>query len=274
MNGDRGGPVVLEQVAPDLLRLRTGRLLGESNVYLIGSGASCVLVDTAWSARAATLRTVVEAVAGPARRPAAILLTHIHPDHSGAAFELASGWGLPVHVHPAEVPQAAGGIRAGYENPLDTYLIEPLVTLMRKPVTDGTDPLARLVRAFDPTGAVPGLPDWRCVPTPGHTPGHVAFFRPADGVLITGDAVLTVNLNSVPELLLRRHRLAGPPRITSWNWDEAGRSVARLAELEPTLLAPGHGRPMGGPGTARALADLARRLRAQRTPAQRVRSRA
>lgn len=274
MNGDREVPVVLEQVAPDLLRLRTGRLLGESNVYLIGSGSSCVLVDTAWSSRASALRTVVEAVAGPARRPAAILLTHIHPDHSGAAFDLASGWGLPVHVHPAELAQAAGGIRPGYENPVDSYLIEPLVTLLRRPVPGGTDPLAQVVEAFDPDGDVPGLPDWRCVPTPGHTPGHVAFFRPADGVLLTGDAVLTMNLNSVPDLLLGRHRLAGPPRITSWNWDEACRSVARLAELEPTLLAPGHGRPMSGPGTARALADLARCLLGQRTPAQRVRSRA
>lgn len=42
---------------------------------------------------------------------------------------------------------------------------------------------------------------------------------------------------------------------------EAGRSVARLAELEPTVIAPGHGRPLTGAGTARALGDLAQRLR-------------
>jgi membrane protease YdiL (CAAX protease family) len=34
-------------------------------------------------------------------------------------------------------------------------------------------------------------------PRRGHTPGHAAFFRSRDRVLITGDAVLTVNLNSV-----------------------------------------------------------------------------
>lgn len=256
-----GVPVVFEQVAAGVLRLGTGRLLGASNVYLVGSGSSCVLIDTAWASRAATLRTVVAAVAGPGRRPAAILLTHVHPDHSGAAFDLADGWDLPVHVHPAEMPQAAGGIRPGYGNPLDTHLIEPVARLLRRPVTGGTDPLAERVEAFDPEGDVPGLPDWRCIPTPGHTPGHSAFFRPSDGVLITGDAVLTVDLNSLPDLVLGRHRAAGPPWITTWNRDEACRSIARLAELEPTVVAPGHGRPMAGPGTTPALRDLSRRLR-------------
>jgi glyoxylase-like metal-dependent hydrolase (beta-lactamase superfamily II) len=39
--------------------------------------------------------------------------------------------------------------------------------------------------------AVPDLHDWTAVPVPGHTLGSVALFRPADRVLLTGDAVLT-----------------------------------------------------------------------------------
>jgi hypothetical protein len=98
------------------------------------------------------------------------------------------------------------------------------------------------------------------VPTPGHTPGHVAFFRSEDRVLITGDAVLTVDLNSLPGLLAGRHRAAGPPYISTWNWPAAKRSVAVLARLQPEVLACGHGQPITGRGAAAGLASLSARL--------------
>jgi deazaflavin-dependent oxidoreductase (nitroreductase family) len=120
--------------------------------------------------------------------------------------------------------------------------------------------LRKVVRALDPQAAVPGLSDWRCVPTPGHTPGHVAFHRPSDGVLIAGDAVLTLNANSVRDVVLRRQRLAGPPRYFTWSWPAATESVAGLAALEPHVLATGHGTPLSGAGTAGALRDLASEL--------------
>ena len=100
-------------------------------------------------------------------------------------------------------------------------------------------------------------------PEPGHTPGHVAFFRSTDRVLITGDAVLTVNLNSVPDLLSRRHRVSGPPRISTWNWSAARNSVAVLAGLKPDVLAPGHGEPATGALTAQRLNSCSDRLNRQ-----------
>ncbi len=120
--------------------------------------------------------------------------------------------------------------------------------------------LSGVVRALDPQAAVPGLPDWRCVPTPGHTPGHVAFHRPGDGVLIAGDAVLAVNANSVRDVVLGRQRLAGPPRYFTWSWPAATQAVAALAALEPAVLATGHGEPLTGAGTAGRLRALAAEL--------------
>ena len=94
--------------------------------------------------------------------------------------------------------------------------------------------------------------------TPGHTPGHVAFFRPSDKVLITGDAIVTVDLNSVWGFLLwclriNYQRVSGPPWYSTWNWRVAKESVAVLARLEPHILAPGHGEPMADENTAREL---------------------
>lgn len=261
-----GSRASLEEVAPGVHRLRTGRLLGETNVHLVAAGASWALVDTAWPSRAPAIRAAAEALFGPGARPAAVLLTHVHPDHCGAAYTLARSWGLPVHVHPAEVPQAAGGIRPGAENPIDRWVLGPLLRLLPRRLTGRRDPLADVVTPFDPGDAVPGLPGWRCVATPGHTPGSVAFFRPADRVLLTGDAVLTVDTNSTRGLGRGRQGAFGPPWVSTWDWTRAGESVARLAELEPAVLTPGHGRPLTGPGTAvelRALAErMARPLRA------------
>ncbi|SHN87761.1 deazaflavin-dependent oxidoreductase, nitroreductase family [Geodermatophilus obscurus] len=251
---------LLEEAAAGVYRLRTGRFLGESNVYLVASGSSWVLVDAARPSRAPTIRAAAEAVFGPGTRPAAMLLTHVHPDHSGAAYELARVWGVPVHVHPAEIPPAAGEILPGSANPIDRYVLAPLLRLLPRRPDGRRDPLADVVAPFDPDGAVPGLPDWRCVPTPGHTPGSVAFLRPADRVLIAGDAVLTVDTNSIRNLAGGRYGAFGPPWITTWDWARARASVARLAELDPAVLAPGHGRPLTCSGIAAELRALDQRM--------------
>lgn len=86
-----------EEVAPGVFRLETGRGLTEANVYLVRSGRGWVLVDAAWPKQARTIREAAETLFGRGTRLAAILLTHLHPDHSGAALELARRWRLPVH---------------------------------------------------------------------------------------------------------------------------------------------------------------------------------
>lgn len=252
-----------EKIAPGVYRVETGRGLTEANVYLVRSGAAWVLIDTAWPRRGELIKSAAESLFGAGTRPAAILLTHIHPDHSGSALELARMWDVPVYVHPAELPLASGRYLPEYGNPLDRWLIAPLLALMpRRKVaaSQARSSLEGTVRPFGPAAGTPGLPDWRVVPTPGHTPGHVAFFRGSDRVLITGDAVLTVDLNSVPGLLAGRHRVAGPPYISTWDWPAAKRAVATLASLRPAVLACGHGRPVTGPQAAAALTSFSDRF--------------
>lgn len=252
-----------EEVAEGVYCVRTGRGLTEANVYLVRSGPSWVLIDAAWPHRGQLIKSAAESLFGAGARPAAILLTHIHPDHSGSALELARMWDLPVHVHPGELPLASGRYLPEYGNPLDRWLVAPLLRLMprrRVEAMQSRGSLEGTVRAFDPDAGVPGLPDWQCVPTPGHTPGHIAFFRSSDRVLITGDAVLTMNLNSVRDLLTGKHGAAGPPYISTWNWPEAKESVAALASLNPQVLACGHGPPLAGPGTADHLRSFSERF--------------
>ena len=168
--------------------------LTEANVYLVRSGPTWVLTDAAWPHRGHLIRAAAESLFGTGTRPAAILLTHIHPDHSGSALELARIWDLPVHVHPRELPLASGRYLQQYGNPLDRWLIDPLLRLLPRRMVEASlsrTSLEGTARAFGAGAGVPGLPDWQAIPTPGHTPGHVVFFRSSHRVPITGDAVLT-----------------------------------------------------------------------------------
>ena len=127
------GPGRPEQTAPGVYRVETGRGLTEANVYLVRSGPGWVLIDTAWPHRGQLIKAAAESLFGTGTRPEAIVLTHIHPDHAGSARELAGLWDLPVHVHPAELPLAAGRYMPQYGNPLDRWLIAPLLALMSAP---------------------------------------------------------------------------------------------------------------------------------------------
>ena len=85
----------------------------------------------------------------------------------------------------------------------------------------------------------------------------MSFFRPQDLVLITGDALVTMNLNSWKGLLLGQAGLSGPPWYTTWNLAAARESIDKLARLEPSVLGGGHGSAMTGTQTATAVSTFA-----------------
>jgi glyoxylase-like metal-dependent hydrolase (beta-lactamase superfamily II) len=236
----------------------------QTDIYFVRSGSSWVLIDTGWPKDACFIQQAAESVFGADARPASILLTHFHPDHAGSALELARIWNCPVYLHPDELPLANGSFAAmaEYAGPLDRWFVLPLMRALgsrRRGAMLARSSLKDVSRAFEPGGHVPDLAGWQQIPTPGHTPGHVSFFRASDRVLITGDAVVTLKLNSLAGLLFQRQGLSGPPWYTSWNWQAAKESVAKLARLDPNVLACGHGVPMIGAGTASALRAFANR---------------
>ena len=254
-----------KEIAAGVYCMEMGKVL-RSNVFLVRSGAWWALIDTAWANCGQSIKKAAESLFGANTRPASILVTHWHPDHAGSVLELARMWACPVYLHPDELPLAAGDFSTleQYAGPLDRWIILPLMRVMpprRVESMLSQSNFKDVVRAFDPSAGVPDLPDWECIPTPGHTPGHVAFFRNSDRVLITGDALVTVKLNSLWGLLLNKQGLSGPPWYTTWSWRAAKESVAALARLEPLVLACGHGIPMTGAGTARDLRAFADHFR-------------
>lgn len=241
----------------------------QTNVYLVGTRSAWSLVDAGWTRDGPAIAAAAQLLFGAGAAPTSILLTHAHPDHAGAARELAQAWSCPIDVHPQDVPMAMGDFAAmvSTAGPLDRWLILPLMRALgrrRREALIARSSLTGFVRPLAAGGQVPGLPDWRWVPTPGHTPGHVSLFRAADRVAITGDAVVTLRVNSLAGVLLGRQGLSGPPWYTTWSSTVAARSIADLARLEPDVLAGGHGQPLMGPGTAASLDALATRVNRSR----------
>ena len=249
----------VSEVASGVYAVVMGRGALSSNVYLIRFGPSWTLVDAGWSGNdERTIAAAAESVFGSGTRPASMVLTHLHPDHSGATGRLAERWGQVAYVHPDELPLAAG-YRPEYAIPLDRWLmplIRKLPRSMQANIAAGAD-LTAAVQAFDPQVGIPGLSDWEAIHSPGHTPGHLSLYRRSDGVLITGDAVVTVDLNSLVGVLTSRQGVFGPPHYSTWDWAAAQRSIATLAALEPRVLATGHGR-VRVEKAAQLLHDLAR----------------
>ena len=239
-----------------------------SNAYLAGDARAWVLVDAGVPGKAGKIRHAAEARFGAEARPAAIVLTHGHFDHAGSAGELAQFWQVPVFAPRLEMPFLTG--RSAYP-PLDPTA-PGFFSGMSRLFPSHTVNLAGIVEPFGAGWHVPGMPDWEIVETPGHTAGHVSFFRRADGVLLAGDALTTMNLDSAVDTLLRRQCVCRPPVPATTDWQKARASVQRLAALRPRVIAAGHGLPIAD--AADALERLAAnfpmpaRGRYARTPAR------
>jgi len=247
----------VSEVVRDVYIVTIGRAALSTNVYLIRSRSSWNLVDAGWSGSEQKIKAAAESLLGQAR-PASMVLTHLHPDHSGAIRRLAEHWGQPAYVHPDEVPLASG-YQSTYAIPLDRWLMPVIRRLPKKTqakIAAGAD-LTAVVQGLDPQVGIPGLPDWTVIHTPGHTPGHLSLYRRSDGVLITGDAVVTVDLSSLLGVLINNQGVYGPPRYSTWDETAAQRSITALAALEPRVLGTGHG-PVWIDGAAQALQALAR----------------
>ncbi|CAA9352106.1 MAG: Probable metallo-hydrolase YflN [uncultured Gemmatimonadaceae bacterium] len=242
-----------QEIASDVAYLRTAIV----NVFFCGprdaGDRNWVLVDAGIPGAADRIVGAAAARFGWGARPAAIILTHGHFDHVGALKELARKWEAPVYAHPLELPYLTG--RSAYPPPDPTVgggAMARLASLYpRGPIYVGPG-----LKELPSDNTVPHLDGWRWIHTPGHTAGHVSLFRDRDRLLIAGDAVTTTQQESAMAVISQRQEMHGPPMYFTPDWGASAKSAALLADLDPQIVATGHGRPMSGPGAADALHDL------------------
>ncbi len=242
-------------VAPDLAYLRTLFV----NLFFHGRrgapSGSWVLIDAGLPGSAPWILAAAEERFGPWAYPAAIVLTHGHFDHVGALHALLEKWDVPVYAHRLELPYLTGG--SAYPPP-DPTVGGGAMSALSRFYPRGPHNFGDRVQELPADGSVPGMPGWRWIHTPGHTPGHVSLFRDSDRTLIAGDAFVTTRQESVIAALTQRAEIHGPPAYFTPDWVSARRSVEELAALEPWRVATGHGPLLEGEEMLEDLRRLAR----------------
>ncbi len=126
----------------------------DNNVWVIGDDTECVIIDAPHS-----VAQILEVVGD--RRVLAVLCTHAHVDHVRVVHELADKVDAPILLHPDD-----------------------------KPLWDLTHPGTEWDRDLrDGEKLMVAGEEVRVIHTPGHAPGAVCVYLPADGVLFSGDTL-------------------------------------------------------------------------------------
>jgi glyoxylase-like metal-dependent hydrolase (beta-lactamase superfamily II) len=185
------------------------------NVYLAGD----VLIDAATRWHTWYLLRKLHG-----HKLSALALTHCHPDHQGAAWFFSRKFGIPLACHVADVPAMEG---TGPMLP-KTLIVHGLGRLIAGPPSK----VKRVLKEGDTVG------DFRVVHAPGHTPGHVIYFREADRVAICGDVLANISFVTL------RPGLRLPPSAFCTDPMQNLRSAELLANLNPSLVCFGHGPPL------------------------------
>ena len=247
----------ITRIAPDVGWLPVSFV----NVYFLGHpGGPWVLVDAGLPGRAKQIFAAAEARFGAGAKPEAIILTHGHFDHAGSAAALARKWAVPIYAHRLELPYLND--KSAYPPP-DPTIGGAFAFLSRFMPSGGSD-LSGIIRALETT-ALPGVPGWEWLATPGHSPGHISLFRPADRVLLAGDAFATMSMDSWSGLVSGQQHLARASASFNCDWDATRASVQCLAALHPNVVGCGHGIPISDPDLPARMTRFAERFRAPRT---------
>lgn len=153
------------------------------------------------------------------------VLTHAHADHQGSSKVICESLNIPLLCSEPEKEFAENGnVITEYPNP------NHLISKFQKNFWAGKGHLvSETLKEGDQIGG------FTAIETPGHSRGHLSFFREKDGVLIVGDVLTNMNL------LTTKVGLHEPPNLFTADKETNRKSILKLASLKPKILCFGHG---------------------------------
>src|SRR4051794_5328931 len=217
----------MTELAPGV-HLLTGFPKYGINWYLVGD----VLIDAGGKP---DKRRILKQLRG--RTVSAHALTHAHPDHQGASHAVCTELGIPFWVPEEDVAPA--------EDPEIIKERQPdhwMPKLMQRMFAG---PGHKVDRALHEGDEVAGF---QVLETPGHSAGHVVYWRESDRVLIAGDVINTMNPFTMKRGVREPFDFFTPDPARNRE------SIKRIAALEPALTVVGHGPPLRGPAELQKLA--------------------
>jgi len=216
---------------------------GLVNVFLFVDGDEVDLLDCGMNS-GESLELIHSSLAFlGGKRLRRLVVTHIHPDHYGAAGILAGPDRADLYLHRLEVPLV---------NPRYVELEHLVLEVLKYLLVNGVPPeeadvlsnsqraLSQVVAPAEPAVQLDGAEtltmgrmELRVEWTPGHSPGHICLYSATSGLLFAGDHML-------PEL---SPNIGLHPQSTPDPLHEYLEGLQRLAAYAPRLILPAHGRP-------------------------------
>ena len=246
------GQVLAVQEGLWWLRMPLPISLDHINLWLLEEPGGYALVDTGMATPAAReLWEQLCATVLKGRPLTRIVLTHLHPDHTGLAAWLQRRFGVPLWTSAATMAQLR--VMLGETTPamlaqrmafFAAHGVEPIEDMRPslgskgyQDTVDGLPEASRLMVDEDRTDI--GARQWRWLETGGHAHGHLCLQSAApQPVLIAGDQVLPAISPNVGLTPLTQD----PNPLATYL-----QSLDRLSGLEAhTLVLPSHGRPFVG----------------------------
>lgn len=216
--------------------------------YLLQHGDELILIDTLYDSDAHRILELLRQLGREPRNLKHIILTHAHRSHLGGLALLKQLSGAPVYAHEWESDLVSGD-RAAQQvswRPQPVFRTYPYqvannLNLTRHPPCE----VDHFIHQGDRIGPLEVLA------TPGHSPGHLAFYWPERRALFSGDAIVT----------WPRFELGWPGFLLNRRQHRA--SLRKMADLDTEVLCTGHGEPIrsGAAGTIRAALSQAEPLR-------------
>jgi glyoxylase-like metal-dependent hydrolase (beta-lactamase superfamily II) len=204
---------------------------GFVNVYLVEEDDGLTLIDTAIPRSAKAIIAAAAALNKPIVR---IALTHAHGDHIGSLDALHAA--LPdaevlIGVREARLLKKDKSLDPG----------EPQSKVKGSLPGASTEP-TRTLAAGDRVGSL------EVIAAPGHTPGQIAYLDTRDRTLYCADVFTTWGgVTATTAVLNPRFPLASP---ATWDRPTEIQTARALRALDPSALAPGHGKIVENPGAA------------------------
>ena len=183
------------------------------------------LIDTGMPGNAAKVVDFLKSLSKEPIARCTIVITHPDIDHAGSVAELKERLGIArVAIHEADAPALAGEKPVREVRGVLGLVFKAMSPFLKlKPVNPDV-----LLKDGD---QVEGL---TVIHTPGHTQGSICLYSERLKAMFVGDALRT-DKNRNPTL---------PSSTLAFNFDEAKKSVRKIASYEFELLLPGHGPPI------------------------------
>jgi glyoxylase-like metal-dependent hydrolase (beta-lactamase superfamily II) len=225
---------LVKAVVPGVHRIN----LGISNAYLLDADDGLTLIDTGMALTRPLLLRAIRAAGRQVRDIRRILVTHAHPDHTGALAYVKRASGARVYMHPddADLVRRGRALRPGLRPPPHP-VYGVVVPLMMWAVPGRVEPAEtdQHVRDGEVLDVAGGM---RVVAFPGHSAGQVGYlWRRHGGVLFAGD-VAANQLGRLDVAIVYEDHAQGM------------RDLARLASLDFDTACFGHGPPIVGGAAA------------------------